>query len=120
MRARPASKCHEPSRSRDGVTLAPVGANQRTSSIGSLLMMWGSLMTLICARMAWASIRRPVLLAFPLALIVVACGGREQMAIAPHASEGYGSSSPPRASSLPRLLRFYAPYERLTDFCPEE
>jgi len=120
VRARPASKCHEPSRSRDGVTLAPVGANQRTSSIGSLLMMWGSLMTLICARMAWASIRRPVLLAFLLALILAACVGREQMAIARHASEGYGSSSPPRASSLPRLLSFYAPYERLTDFCPEE
>ena len=115
MRARPASKCHEPSRSRDGVTLAPVGANQRTSSIGSLLMMWGSLMTLICARMAWASIRRPVLLAFPLALILAACGGRAQMAIAPYATEGYGSSSPPRASSLPSVPNAYAPYERLTN-----
>ena len=52
-------------------------------------------MALICARMACASIRRPVLLAFPLTLILAAGGGREQTAVAPHATEGYGSSSPP-------------------------
>jgi len=72
-------------------------------------------MTLICVRMAWASIRRPVLLALPLALIFAACGGREQMAIAPHTTEGYGSSSPPRASSLPSVPSFDAPYERPTN-----
>jgi len=72
-------------------------------------------MTMICARMAWASIRRPVLLAFPRALILAACGGREQMATAPHATEGYGSSSPPRTSSLPSVPSFYAPYERLAN-----
>ena len=120
MRARPASKCHEPSRSRDGVTLAPVGANQRTSSIGSLLMMWGSLMTLICARMAWASIRRPVLLAFLLALILADCGGREQMAIAPHASERIRielASAGLIAAEVTELLRSVRASHK---FCPEE
>ena len=111
MRARPASKCHEPSRLRDGVTGAPVGANLQTNSIG----LWGSLMALICARMACASIRRPVLLAFPLTLILAAGGGREQTAVAPHATEGYGSSSPPRAAPLPSVPSAYAPYERLTN-----
>ena len=71
-------------------------------------------MTLICARTAAASIRRTVLLAFPLALILAACSGRQQTAAAPYATEGYGSSSPPRASSLPSVPSFDAPYERLT------
>ena len=70
-------------------------------------------MTLICARTA--SIRCPVLLAFPLALILATCGGREQTAVAPRATEGYGSSLPPQASSLPRVPSAYAPYERLTN-----
>jgi hypothetical protein len=72
-------------------------------------------MTLLSARTASASIRRPVLLAFPLALILAACGGREQTAVAPHATEGYGSSSPPRASSLQSAPGAYGPYEHLTN-----
>jgi hypothetical protein len=79
-------------------------------------------MTLICARTA--SIRRTVLLAFPLALILAACSG------APYATEGYGPSSPPLVSSPPsvpayspydrvtpprRALNPYAPYEQFTD-----
>jgi hypothetical protein len=72
-------------------------------------------MTLIYARAASGSIRRAVLLAVPLALILAACSGREQTAAAPHATEGYGSSSPPRVSSLPGIPSPYAPYERLTN-----
>jgi hypothetical protein len=104
----------DPSQLGDGVTLALAVTNLQVSGIGVLLMMWSSFMTLICARTASASVRRPVLLAFPLALVLAACGGREQMAIAPHATEGYGSSSPPRASP-PSLSSPYAPYERLTN-----
>jgi hypothetical protein len=73
-------------------------------------------MKLICARMAsTAAIRRAVLLAFPLALILAACAGREQRAAAPHATEGYGSGSPPRVSSPPSVSSPYAPYEHLTN-----
>jgi hypothetical protein len=72
-------------------------------------------MILICARTASASIRRPVLLVFPVALVLAACSGREQTALAPHATEGYGSSSPPRVSTLPSVPSPYAPYERLTN-----
>jgi hypothetical protein len=72
-------------------------------------------MTLICARAAAASTRRTVLLAFPLALILAACSGRQQTAVAPHATEGYGSSLPPRASSPPSVPSPYVPYERLTN-----
>ena len=68
-------------------------------------------MTLICARTA--SVRRTVLLAFPLALILAACSGREQTAAAPHATEGYGSSSPPRVSLPLSVPNPSAPYERL-------
>jgi hypothetical protein len=70
-------------------------------------------MTVTCTRTA--SIRRSVLLAFPFALILAACSGREQTAVAPHATEGYGSSSPPRASSLASVPSAYDPYERLTN-----
>ena len=111
----PANKCHKPSRSRDGVTLALVGTNLQVSSIGLLLMMWSSTMTLICARTPSASIRRTVLLAFPFALLLAACSGTEQVAVGRHATEGYGSSSPPRASLLPSVPSAYAPYERLTN-----
>jgi len=104
----------DPSQLGDAVTQALVVTNLQVSSLGLLLMMWSSLMTLICARTASASVRRTVLLAFPLALILAACSGREQTAAAPHATEGYGSSSTPRASP-PSLSSPYAPYERLTN-----
>ena len=48
-------------------------------------------------------------------LILAACSGREQTAVAPHATEGYGSSSPPRASSLAGVPCAYDPYERRTN-----
>ena len=38
-------------------------------------------------------------------LILAACSGREQTAVAPHATEGCGSSSPPRVSSAERTER---------------
>jgi hypothetical protein len=86
-------------------------------------------MTLICARTT--SIRRMVLLALPFSLILAACSGRGQTAVGPQATEGYGSSAPPRVSSPtsvpgsyplydrvtpPRgALNPYAPYDQLTD-----
>jgi hypothetical protein len=65
----------------------------------------------ICPRTASAvSIQRTVPLAFPLTLILAACSGREQTAVVPHATEGYGSVSPPPSVPGP-----YAPYEHLTE-----
>jgi hypothetical protein len=72
-------------------------------------------MTLICTRMASAPIQRTLLLALPLALILAACSGRGQTATVPHATEGYGSGSPPLVSQPRGALRSYDPYERLTD-----
>ena len=74
-------------------------------------------MTLICARMAWASIRRPVLLAFLLALILAACVGREQMAIAPHASERIRIELASAGLIVTELLRSVRASHK---FCPEE
>ena len=74
----------------------------------------------VWARMAWASIRRPVLLAFLLALILADCGGREQMAIAPHASERIRielASAGLIAAEVTELLRSVRASHK---FCPEE
>jgi len=60
-------------------------------------------------------IRRPFLLAVPFALVLAACSGRQQTALSAHATEGYGSSSPPRVSLPPGAPNPYAPYDHLTD-----